>query len=57
MKKQKKNSHVLEPYVRQVPVSAVEAELMRSQSFTGAVNVTYHFMKAHAADAGWRQKS
>ena len=57
MKKQKKNSHALELYVKQVPVSAVEAGLMHSLSFTGAVNVMYHFMKAHVADAEWKQKS
>ena len=39
MKKQQKNSHVLEPYARQVHVSAVEAGQTCSLRYTGADNV------------------
>ena len=57
MKKQQKNSHVLEPYARQVHVSAVEAGQTCSLRYTGADNVMFHCMVTDAADAGWRQKS
>ena len=54
MKKQQKNSHVLEPYARQVHVSAVEAGRTCSLRYTGADNVMFHCMVTDAADAGWR---
>ena len=57
MKKQQKNSHVLEPYARQVHVSAVEAGRTCSLRYTGADNVMFHCKVTDAADAGWRQKS
>ena len=49
MKKQQKNSHVLEPYARQVHVSAVEAGQTCSLRYTGADNVMFHCMVTDAA--------
>ena len=56
MKKQQKNSHVLEPYARQVHVSAVEAGRTCSLRYTGADNVMFHCMVTDAADAGMEAK-